>query len=59
MEEQGNVYMVLSEIGGRLVWNIVQPIPVGAMIESAAMLDKLAKQQVIAPIPQEAIEEEA
>ena len=58
MEEQGTVYLVLTGTDGKLVWNIVHPIPVGTMIEAADALDELAKRQVIGPAPaQEEIEE--
>ena len=51
MEEQGTVYLVLTETGGRMVWNIIHPIPVGAMIDAADALGNLARRQVISPAP--------
>ena len=49
--DDGTVYLVLTERSGRLGWNIVHPIPIGAMIDAAKSLDSLARQQVIAGIP--------
>lgn len=59
-DELGNVYLILiGNEQGNLAWNIVQPLPIGAMIEAAAMLDAMAKRYVVAPAPQEQPEPEA
>lgn len=53
-DELGNVYLILiGDDKGRLAWNIVQPVPIGAMLEGAQMLEALAKQYIVAPVQPE------
>ena len=55
-----NQYLVLEDRGnGELYWNILQPIPIGAILEARDALDALVKRQVMGPAPMPVVEDVA
>ena len=52
VSSMSNVYMVLvGDEQGKLNWSIVQPVPIGVMLEAAASLDRMARQYTVSPAP--------